>query len=265
MIDIIMQHRGTIEEFTADAIYVVFGVPVAEVDDTERAVVCAMTMQLAMAPLNQALMADGLPAIEMGIGIHTGEVVVGNIGSERRKKYGVIGSQANLASRIESYTVGGQVLISEQTYHEVGPLAHVDAPIDVMAKGISAPVRVYDLCGIGAPYDLFLPSSGERLRTLDEAIQLQYTVLIGKHITNATHEGRMVKLSAHEGEVYAETAVAPMDDVRLQLTTSQGASVAGHLYGKVTQTLTGPDGGFRIHFTSIPPGVALFFQEVLAS
>ncbi len=265
MIDIITQHRGTIEEVTADSIYVVFGVPMVEADDAERAVVCAMAMQRAMVSLNQALSADALPAIEMGIGIHTGDVVVGNIGSERRKKYGVIGSQANLASRIESYTVGGQVLISEQAYHEVATLARVGDPIDVVAKGIAAPIRVYDLSGIGAPYHLDLPSSGERLRTLDEAIPLQYTVLIGKHITNAMHEGRMVKLSAHEGEVCAETAVAPMDDIRLELTTSQGVNVAGHLYGKVTQARTGPGGGFRVHFTSIPPGVALFFQEVLAS
>ena len=79
MIDIVQQYRGTIEAFTADAIYVVFGIPVAEADDTERAVACAMAMQLAMVPLNQSLMADGLPTVEMGIGIHTGEVVVGNV------------------------------------------------------------------------------------------------------------------------------------------------------------------------------------------
>ncbi len=270
MIDIIQQHRGTIEGFTADAIYVVFGVPVAEADDTERAVACAMTMQLAMAPLNQSLIDDGLPAVEMGIGIHTGEVVVGNFGSERRKKYGVIGRHANLAGRIESYTVGGQVLISEETYHEVAPLAHVGELMEVAAKGVAAPARVYDINGLGGPHNLFLPVSEERLRTLDEAIPLQYTVLVGKHLTNAMHEGRLVKLSAHMGEVYADTPVpampvAAMDDVRIELGTLQGVSVAGHVYGKVTDVLAGPVGGFRVHFTSIPPGVALFFQEALAS
>ncbi len=265
MIDIITQYRGTIEAFTADAIYVVFGVPVAEADDTERAVACGMTMQQAMAPLNQSLIDDGLPAVEMGIGIHTGEVVVGNLGSERRKKYGVIGSHANLAGRIESYTVGGQVLISQETYDEIAPMAHVGEPIEMIAQGVSAPVRVYDINGLGEPYNLFLPVAEERLRTLDEVIPLQYTVLIGKHITNAMHEGRLVKLSAHEGEVHAETPLASMDDVRMELTTLQGVSVAGHLYGKVTEVLSGPPRGFRVHFTSIPPGVALFFQEVLAS
>lgn len=265
MIDIIQQYRGTIEAFTADAIYVVFGVPMAEADDTERAVACAMAMQLAMVPLNQSLIDDGLPTVEMGIGIHTGEVVVGNFGSERRKKYGVIGSHANLAGRIESYTVGGQVLISEATYHEVAPLAHVGEPIEVAAKGVATPVKVYDINGLGGPYNLFLPVSEERLRTLDEAIPLQYTVLIGKHIPHVMHEGRLVKVSAHVGEVHADTPVASMDDVRMELTTLQGVRLAGHVYGKVTDVLTGPEGGFRIHFTSIPPSVALFFQKILAS
>ena len=264
MIDIVQQYRGTIEAFTADAIYVVFGIPVAEADDTERAVACAMAMQQAMVPLNQSLIADGLPAVEMGIGIHTGEVVVGNFGSEKRKKYGVIGSHANLAGRIESYTVGGQVLISEEAYREVAAIAHVGEPIELAAKGIAAPVRVYDIHGLGGSHHVFLPVSEERLRTLDEAIPLQYTVLIGKHMTHAMHEGRLVKLSAHAGEVYADTPVAARDDVRIELTTLQGARAAGHIYGKVTGVLTGPACGFRVHFTSIPPGVALFFQEVLA-
>jgi adenylate cyclase len=161
------------------------------------------------------------------------------------------------------------VLISEDAYHEVASLAHVGERIEVAAKGVAIPVKVYDIKGLGGPYNLFLPVSKERLRTLDEAILLQYTVLIGKHMTNAMHEGRLVKLSAHAGEVHvdmpvASMPVAAMDDVRMEL-NMQGARVAGHVYGKVTDVLSGPGGGFRVHFTSIPPGVVLFFQEVLAS
>jgi class 3 adenylate cyclase len=265
MIDIIQQHRGTIEAFTADAIYVVFGVPAAEADDAERAVACAMAMQLAMVSLNQSLREDGLPAVEMGIGIHTGEVVVGNFGSERRKKYGVIGSHANLAGRIESYTVGGQVLISKETYLEVASLAQVGEPMEVVAKGIATPVQVYDMKGLGEPYNLRLPVPDDRLRTLEEAVPLQYTVLVGKHLSNAMHRGRLVKLSANAGEVHADTPVASMDDLRMELTASQNSETAGHIYGKVVDVLTGPEAGFRVHFTSIPPGVALFFQKMLAT
>jgi adenylate cyclase len=72
-------------------------------------------MQLAMASVNEQNRQDGLPQIEMGIGVHTGQVVVGNIGSSERTKYGVVGSQVNLTSRIQSCTTGGQTLISEAT------------------------------------------------------------------------------------------------------------------------------------------------------
>ena len=113
MVEVIQQYQGTIDEFIGDAIFILFGAPVQRDDDAERAVACAMAMQLAMAGVNAQNRAEGLPEVEMGIGIHTGEVVVGNIGSDRRTKYGVVGSHVNLTARIESYTVGGQVLISD--------------------------------------------------------------------------------------------------------------------------------------------------------
>ena len=263
MIDAIEPYRGTIEALTADAIYVVFGAPVAEADDAERAAACAMAMQLAIAPLNQSLMADGLPAVEIGIGIHTGEVVVGNFGSERRKKYGVIGSPANIAGRIEAYTVGGQVLISEDAYREVASLAHVGELIEVGAKGLASPLRVYDLHGLGGPHNLFLPASDEPLQALREVIPLQYSVLLGKHMSDVVREGCLIKLSARQGEVRAEGPVAVMDDVCMAL-SAQDATSNGRVYGKVTEVLSGPDAGFRVHFTSVPPGAALLFREALA-
>ena len=74
----------------------------------------------AMVKVNEFNRREGLPAVEMGIAIHTGEVVVGNIGSDKRAKYGVVGSPVNLTARIESYTVGGQILVSDRTRREGG-------------------------------------------------------------------------------------------------------------------------------------------------
>ena len=122
MVDVILQYQGTINEFIGDAILVLFGAPICLEDHAQRAVACAMAMQLAMASVNAQNRDEGLPEVEMGIGMHTGEVVVGNIGSHKRTKYGVVGSPVNLTSRIESYTIGGQVLISETTRQNVGPI-----------------------------------------------------------------------------------------------------------------------------------------------
>src|SRR5579883_3433245 len=111
MSDTITRYSGTINEFIGDGIFVMFGAPIYREDDSERAVACAIAMQSAMVEVNRQNQQLGLPALEMGIGIHTGEVVDGNIGSQRRAKYTVIGNHVNLAARIESYTVGGQILI----------------------------------------------------------------------------------------------------------------------------------------------------------
>lgn len=115
MVKIIKQYGGTIDEFIGDAIFVLFGAPIWQEDDAQRAVACAVAMQLAMAEVNDQNGQEDLPEVEMGIGIHTGQVVLGNIGSPERMKYGVVGRHVNLASRIQSYTTGGQILISETT------------------------------------------------------------------------------------------------------------------------------------------------------
>ena len=97
---------------------------------------CAVSMQLAMESINEENLKDDLPEVEMGIGIHTGQVVLGNIGSAERMKYGVVGSHVNLTSRIQSYTIGGQVLISEATLQEVGPILKIGTQLDVKAKDV---------------------------------------------------------------------------------------------------------------------------------
>src|SRR5205823_2635207 len=92
MTEVIVRHHGTIDEFIGDAILAIFGAPFAARDDAERAAACAIEMQLAMDSVNLWNSRNGYPRLEMGIGIHTGPVVVGNIGSEKRSKYGVVGS-----------------------------------------------------------------------------------------------------------------------------------------------------------------------------
>src|SRR5262249_14880702 len=100
MTEIIIGHGGTINEVVGDAIFAIFGAPLAHPDHAERAAACAIAMQVAMAEVNALNVARGLPRLEMGIGLNTGEAIVGNIGSEKRAKYGVVGSAVNLAGRV---------------------------------------------------------------------------------------------------------------------------------------------------------------------
>ncbi len=157
MVEVIGRYGGTIDEIIGDAILVIFGAPLAMEDSAERAVACALEMQRAMPAVNQTARSRGLPAVEMGIGINTGEVVVGNIGCDKRMKYSVVGSPVNLAARIESFTVGGQILVSESTLEEIVELARVDGSLRVKMKGFEGPFTIYDIGGLRGSHNLELP------------------------------------------------------------------------------------------------------------
>jgi len=145
MAKIITDNGGTIDEFQGDGILAFFGAPLDFSDDAQRAVTCAVEMQLAMEKFNQEQLALNLPRLEMGIGIHTGTAVVGNIGSEIRAKYGAVGSAINLAFRVESCTKGGQVLLSESTYLLVQDNILISDIIKADLKGISETKTLYNL------------------------------------------------------------------------------------------------------------------------
>ena len=145
MTDIIMAHQGTIDEFIGDAILAVFGAPQHRDDDADRAVNCALEMQAAMAQINQQNQAEGLPAVKTGIALNTGDVIAGNIGSERRSKYGFVGHAMNVTSRIEDLTAGGEVLISDSTLKNLHGEFQVGDSQELKVKGIDQSVVVHQI------------------------------------------------------------------------------------------------------------------------
>jgi adenylate cyclase len=148
MTEVIIAHGGTIDEFIGDAILALFGAPRPLENHASCAVACAVAMQQAMEEVNRLNADAGLPDVAIGIGINTGEVVVGNIGSEKRAKYGVVGHHVNMASRIEAYTIGGQILISERTRWDCGDLLRVKDDFRVRPKGFDHEITLYDVAGI---------------------------------------------------------------------------------------------------------------------
>lgn len=155
MVDIALKWGGTIDEIIGDALLIIFGAPLSLEDHAVRAASCAIDMQRRMATVNECLQKDGLPPISCGIGMNTGEVVVGNIGSEKRMKYSVVGSPVNLTARIESLTIGGQILASEATTRALGERARIDGKLRVNMKGFDKPVTIYEIGGID---DLLAPA-----------------------------------------------------------------------------------------------------------
>lgn len=157
MVEIVLKWGGTIDEIIGDALLIIFGAPLEMPDHAKRAASCAIEMQQAMQELNELLKNEGLVEIHSGIGLNTGEVVVGNIGSEKRMKYSVVGSPVNLTARIEAFTIGGQILASKETCDQLGPEARIDGKLRVNMKGYSKPVSIYEIGGLG---ELQLPQLG---------------------------------------------------------------------------------------------------------
>ena len=264
MVSVIKQYQGTIDEFIGDAIFVLFGAPIRREDDAQRAVACAMAMQLALASVNEQNRQDGLPEIEMGIGIHTGQVVAGNIGSSERTKYGVVGSQVNLTSRIQSCTTGGQTLISEATRREVGPVLKLGKQMEIKAKGIEYPITESEVLGIGRPHQLFLPDAAEDLVPLAEEVPLTYTVIESNQADGELCRGILTKLSRKGAEARLECPANIFSNLEMYLVGKDGEPLQGTLYGKVVGSVPGATADFSICFTSIPPEIDSFLAVLLA-
>jgi adenylate cyclase len=257
MTEVISQYNGTINELMGDGLFVMFGAPIAREDDSQRAIACAIAMQLAMDKVNQNNQQMNLPSLEMGIGINTGVVLVGNVGSKKRAKYTVMGSPVNLAARIESYTVGGQILVSEDTLIDAGASVRVDEKMQVQPKGFQEPITVYEIGGIGGKFNLCLPEAEEMLVALSQEIPVQYTVLKGKHLGEKVFQGNLVKLSAHTAEIRGEYPVEVLSNLKINLLTgTERARGLGDIYAKVVEKSDYNSTNFCIAFTGIPPEVA---------
>ncbi|MCR5138308.1 MAG: adenylate/guanylate cyclase domain-containing protein [Oscillospiraceae bacterium] len=151
MVDIINAWRGNVLDYVGDAIVAVYGAPKTNPDSAMNAVASAVAMQCRMEAVNAWNRDHGYPEIAMGIGIHTGDALLGNIGSDIRTKYDMIGRNVNLASRIEGFTEGGQILVSSETLAAAGDLVKTDPAGEMLVrpKGIKGEIPLHRVIGFG--------------------------------------------------------------------------------------------------------------------
>jgi adenylate cyclase len=162
MVSVVFRHEGMINKFIGDALMAVWGVPFDVPHATARAAFAALEMQQCIRAISERRTAAGLPAVKMGIGFTTGDVVAGNIGSPERMEYTVIGDEVNIASRVEGLTkqFGAEVIMSESSYLELREICEAQALGEVKVKGREQPITVYRLDSMKIrPEDLEGPAS----------------------------------------------------------------------------------------------------------
>lgn len=265
MVDVISRYEGTIDEIIGDAILVIFGAPVSCADHAAKAVACGLAMQLAMTGVNRRLLEKGASELEMGIGIHTGAVVVGNIGSERRTKYAVVGSSVNLAGRIESYTSGGDILISESTRAQIKAQLRIDAEFTVEPKGAKGTLQLFQVGGLGEPFNLSLPIRSKTLPPLPEPLPVQFTVLEEKFVGRTIQAGQMTALSESEGILETGSSLAPLCNLKMTVNPTSIGNPEGEVYAKViaaTQKASGSAFEIRARFTSVSPALRTWLRNL---
>ena len=165
MVEIVFEHGGTLDKFMGDAMMALWGAPLAREDDADRATRAAMAMQQTLVRLNREWKGEGRPELSIGIGINAGEVFAGNIGSNRRLEYTVIGDAVNTASRLCSEAGPGEILVAEPLYVALGEPPPVSLLTPLPLRGKTQPVPVYRVDWSRMPLQT-TPRVGSKIPTL---------------------------------------------------------------------------------------------------
>ena len=251
MTEVIQRRNGTIIEFMGDGIMALFGTPLPSENHAADAVAAAVEMQACMKELNEWNLQRGYPVIEMGIGINTGEVIVGNIGSEKRTKYGVVGKNANICGRIESYTVGGQILVSPETRTLIAEPLEVDKEQVVFPKGTKTPLVLTSVTGIGGKYGLSCKQhEHDKMMPLVPACNVEFFAIKEKHTDLEPNRGILTALSKREAILETTAPIEEFDNLHMD--------IGGKLYCKV---VSAEEKGWRLRFTAIPPEFDAWYSD----
>ncbi len=256
MTEIIERFGGVVEKFVGDAVMALFGVPEARGDDPVRALACAAEMQQAMLVLNQDYQARGLPEIFAGIALNTGSLVAGSFGATAHSEYTVIGDVVNLASRMESFALRGQVLISDSTRAAAEGLVDVGDVNVVRFKGINHPVRLYELRGVRAPQHLSVPPvEVRRSPRISVSLDAIFRQIEDKCVRPGSIRGLINDIGYFGLRADLPLGLPDSSDVLITLVPQQGLPDVGDLYARVVQTVPWA-GRFRtsLELSSADPG-----------
>jgi len=270
MSEIIFKHGGVIDKFMGDAIMVLFGALTKRDDDVARALACAVEMQTKMQELNIEHRRQSLPELYMGIGINTGEVLAGVLGSDVYSEYTVIGDEVNLASRIEAFSLRGQILISNSTFENCRDFVETSEPMIVHVNGKSQTVSVREVLSIPTK-GLKVPRQEiRRSHRVEVRLPFSYQLIRSGIVLPELLQGVIHDIGYHGVLVQLATPQPPMTEMKISVDLSHVCYLAENIYGKVVNQKTRDERMLTgVEFTSVPPSVntkiQLFVQMLVFS
>ena len=264
MLPALIEHKGTVIEYLGDSILAVFGAPLVSEEQTENAIAAAIKMQNNMEKVNEYCSRNGYPLMEMGIALHRGEAFIGNVGSEQLMRYNVIGSVVNECSRIESFSVGSQILASQEC------LAHVRVPVDasayqeIQAKGLAYPISVCEIRAIRGSYDCRIrEQKNDIMYPVDTRVVFNMYPIEGKLIQDICIAGRLCRFSHKRALVRPEKGgsyeLRVGMDVEIFAAGEDGRALFTEIYAKITAI---EDGVLTLRFTHVNRSFRSFAGQI---
>ena len=234
MSEIIDKHGGVIDKFMGDSIMVLFGALDSTDTDLSATLACAIEMQIAMNEINEISQSLGMANLYMGIGINTGEVVAGTLGSDVYREYTVIGDQVNLVSRVEAHSLRGQILLSENTYDLTKGMIEIGEMNEVHVKGKSRAVKMYELLAVNLPERLEVPCREIRKSPRVEVnIPLNYYYLDDKKVLDVPNQGNIIDISYGGLFVLTEQPMEPFSEIKMTVSLSLMGTGSSEIYARV--------------------------------
>ena len=260
MSEIVSRHHGVIDKFMGDSLMVLFGIPVEREDDVQRALICAVEMQLAMTEINRDR-PEGMPELFMGIGINTGSVMAGKFGTNFYSEYTVIGDEVNLTSRIEAFSLRGQILISDNTHAHCSGFGSVSEPMEVHVKGKSAPVRLRELYAIPSMHLEVPRKEVRRSHRVEVKLPCKLKLVQDKYVLPKKIAATICDIGYHGVLIETRQPLQILHEVKLEFDLPLIEFKVNDLYAKVVNSKG--NGGRHLsglEFTSVSPDTEMKIQ-----
>ena len=233
MTKVVFAHEGTIDKFMGDSLMVRFSDAASGRDPAQRAVACAVDLQLAMEQLNAEHRDSALPELYLGIGINSGPVMVATLGSELYEAHTVIGEEVNVAARIEAFSLRGQVLISERTFERCNGFIKTGEPFSLHVKGKSDPITVRELLEIPCLGKAVQRCEVRKSPRVKVDIPFSYQVIQADVTMPQVHKGVVLVLGYHGLLASTSEPLAPGAELKLRIDLPLVNHRASDVYGRV--------------------------------